>query len=328
MISYPEVLEDLRRHNIRPTRGDYFDFNGQPLEHEYSRFFDFCQEYLDRGDLGYDVRPSRFFYNSSSRTNGCAYTTDQFGIVEIWRGSITWIYDYFLPREGRFNDPNFQIYRTLSNRLQISPGYYLFQMSTLFFLYHETGHLIQQGGPIGENIEYMARICTGDTVRTQHMRELDADAFGCHCLAMHVVMFAEKKAGIANSVDPQLLQDAAALSLAAIFIFFLRISDARPTIYLREKCHPHPMVRLSYCIRFLLDNLAENTTIQLDQPQILKRAIQISEHVMLDADINIVREYMLSLGAQLNAVEAYINEIIEGTKAYPQLCVNRLAKLK
>ena len=324
MISYPEVLEELRLLGIKPRGGDYYDFRDFPLEQEFSRFFDFCQEYLDRSDLGYDVRPSRLFYNTMTTANGCAYHVGKTGLVEIWKGSVFWLYDYFLPRDDRFEDAQFQQYRTVVDRLQINPAYYLLQMSTLFFLYHETGHLIQQGGDIQEITEYMAKQCLGDAIRIRHSRELDADWFACHCLAMHVVMFAEKQAGQNKVVDPQLLEDAAALALAAVYVFFVRLSDGQPTIYFREKCHPHPLVRLSYSMVFLLDNLAGNTTILLDQRRVLTQAIRISEHIMKDPASNIVEEYTKVLHTHLDSIQAYIQEIIGDTKHYPQLCINRL----
>jgi hypothetical protein len=137
-------------------------------------------------------------------------------------------------------------------------------------------------------------------------------------------MFAEKQAGQNKTVDPKLLEEAAALALAAVYMFFIRLSKGRPIIYFREKCHPHPLVRLSYCIRFLLDNLAGNTAIQLNEEQILTKAIRISEYIMKETTTNIVKEYTLVLYPQLDSIQNYIREIIEDTKHYPQLCVNRL----
>jgi hypothetical protein len=133
MISYPEVLEELHHQGIKPKAGEYYDFRDFPLEDEFSRFFDFCQEYLDRSDLGYDVRPARFFYNTSIGLNGCAYHVGKLGLVEIWKGSIFWLYDYFIPRNGRFQDDQFQQYREVTARLQIEPGYYLFKRAPFSF---------------------------------------------------------------------------------------------------------------------------------------------------------------------------------------------------
>jgi hypothetical protein len=274
--------------------------------------------------LGYNIRPARFYYNTMTTVNGCARTQNGYGLVEIWKGSIFWLHEFYLSKEVRFDEGPYQKYRELAARVQITPTYFLFQMGTLFFLYHETGHLIQQAGPIGENLEFMAGQCIGPAIAVKHMRELDADSFACHCLAMHIVQFAEVETPNGMVVDPALLAEGAALALAAVYMFFISLSGSAPAIYFEEKCHPHPLVRLSYSVIFLLQNLQGNVPEPIDQQVILTNAIRISEHLMKDPPANIVEAYTLALAGQLDQIEVYIQKIIADTHHYPHLTVHLL----
>ncbi len=239
MPTYQEVIEELRQHGITATDSDFYDFTGFPLEEDFERFFDHCQQYLDRDDLGYNIRPARFFYNTRTSLNARARTENGYGLVEIWKGSLFELNDLFLPKEGRFDAQPFQHYRALTQQwASINPGYFLFQMAALFFLYHETGHLIQQGGPMGDNLEFAGHQCVGGTVRIQHMRELDADAFACHCLAMHAIKFSEEAAPGGVTVNPQALNDAAALALACIYIFLSISPMVTPPFILKKNVIP------------------------------------------------------------------------------------------
>jgi hypothetical protein len=326
MPTYQEVIEELGQHGITATDSDFYDFVDFPLEEDFERFFNYCQEYLDRDDLGYNIRPARFFYNTRTSLNACARTeVNGYGLVEIWKGSLFELNDLFLAKEERFDAQPFQRYRALTQqRAGITPSYFLFQMATLFFLYHETGHLIQRGGPMGNNLEFAGHECIGGQVGIQHMRELDADAFACHCLAMHAIQFSEENTTGGITVNPQALNDAAALALAAVYIFFIHLSDGDPAIYLEEKCHPHPLVRLCYCVIFLLQNIQKNVGVQIPQPEILTSAIRISEHLMREPGSNIVEDFSLAISGQINQIEDYINQIIANARNYPHLTVNIL----
>ncbi len=326
MKAYPEVIEELRLAGISPFRGNFYDFVDFPLETEFSLFFDYCQEYLDRDDLGVDISPARFYYNDEYSTNGCARRVNGFYLVEIWRGSIVRLHDFYVSKDARFNDQAISSYRALTQHAQINPGYFLFQMSTLFFLYHETGHLIQRAGEAANHLEFMAQECIGNQVRIQHMREMDADWFACHRLSLHVKKFAEFETPDGKTMDANALAGGAALALAALYMFFIDRSDHQPAIYYEEKCHPHPLVRLSYCVIYLLQNLQGNVDAPLNQEAILSNAIRISDNIMKEPPANMVEQYSLVLASNLAPIEAYIQQIITNIHSYPHLCVHVLSE--
>jgi len=82
---------------------------------------------------------------------------------------------------------------------------------------------------MGDNLEFAGHECIGGQVRIQHMRELEADAFACHCLAMHAIQFSGENTRGGITVNPQSINDAAALALAAVYIFYINqiIANAR-----------------------------------------------------------------------------------------------------
>lgn len=327
MPTYHEVIEELIKEEILPFRGNFYDFVDFPLETEFSRFFDYCQEYLERKDLGVDISPARFYYNDEYSMNGCARVVNDYYLVEIWRGAIFRLHEFYVAKDERFNDQVFTSYRALTQRAEIDPGYFLFQMGTLFFLYHETGHLIQRSGTNTDHLEFMAQECVGNQVRIQHMREMDADWFACHRLSLHVKKFAETETPDGTIVDTDALAGGAALALAALYMFFIDRSDHQPGIYYEEKCHPHPLARLSYCVIYLLNNLQGNVDDPLNQEAILGNAIRISDHLMKEPPANIVEQYSLVLGANLAPIQAYIQQIIANTLTYPHLCVHLLSNM-
>jgi hypothetical protein len=143
-------------------------------------------------------------------------------------------------------------------------------------------------------------------------------------MAMHVVQFAETDTPAGKTVSADLLADAAALALAAIYIFFIHLSDGLPAIYYEEKCHPHPGVRLSYCVMFLLQNLQANVPQPIAQQAILTEAIRISEQLMREPGENLVEAFSLALAQHLDVVETYINHILDNTHHYPHLTVHIL----
>lgn len=324
MATYTEILDELRTAGVTPyNNGEFYDFAGWPLEDQFSQFRDFAQIFLDRDDVPYNIRPARIYFNTNTRLNACARPLNHgYRLIEINKGTILRLHPFFLDKEHLFNQEAFIRYRGAAQTAGITPAYFLFQMATLFFLYHETGHLIQQAGNAVDQLEFLQDDCVGDAVRIQHMRELDADAFACHNLAMHVVQFAERQTPQGPEVDQVLLREGAALALAGIYMFFVYRSEAHIELYLAEHCHPHPLVRLSYCVIFLLENLQGNVTEPINPRLMLNNAIQLSEHLMRTPDGNPIEAHSLALANHIADIEAYIQQIINNTHTYPHLTVH------
>jgi hypothetical protein len=324
MRSYKDVLNELESLGIHAYEGDFYDYEDLPLEAEFKMFFKFCQEYLDRDDLDFDISPARFYYNTNTTLNGLAWKCEDYYLVEIFKGSIFHLHQFFLSKEEKFTDKSLKHFKELTQQKNVTPGFFLFQIGTLYFLYHEVGHLVQRKGKDLNILEYAQEKCEGEEVPIRHVRELDADWFSAHCLAMHVKEFAESNEG--NEINSEVLQEIAALCLAAIYMYFIDRSEQHPEIYYEEKCHPHPLVRLCYMAIFFLENLAANLSHEINQGIILNRSIEYSELLMKEGDKNIVKEFSKALLENLDKIENYIKQIMKNSENYPFLCVNILTR--
>lgn len=116
------------------------------------------------------------------------------------------------------------------------------------------------------------------------------------------------------------------MALAAIYTHFIKWAKGYSKIYYQETCHPHPSVRLSYIIIYLLEALTANTPFKLDQNTILRQAIKISEALMMEPENNIIEKYSLELFREIKMVEAYINKIRNNAQSYPYLSKNVFIK--
>lgn len=325
MRTIKEVIEELTGKDIKPYGGeshfyDYTDTDDSPLKTLFDEFFHFGQEYLDRDDLEFNIKPARLYYSTNTGLNALARKVNDYYLVEIYMGTIAWMENFYLSMEEKFKLDGLQQYQHISQIRNVTPGKFLLQLVTIYYLYHEVGHLIQRSGQDADYVEFLANDCVGDEIPTRHMRELDADWNAAYCMALHLKQFAEVETKGAYLVDPTILLEIAALGLAAIYMYFINRTDKNPAIYYQEKCHPHPSVRLSYMLVFILDNLQANVPYPINKSEVLKKAILISEILMKEGEANIIAEYSIALGKELKQVEDYIKKIMGDTENYPYLC--------
>jgi hypothetical protein len=333
MITIKEVIDELADKGIKAYGAgshfyDYSDTEESSLKKLFDEFFQFGQEYLDRDDLEFNVKPARLYYSTNTGLNALARKVNGYYLVEIYMGTIAWMETFYLSMDDKFNQDALKYYQQISQLRGVTPGKFLLQLATIYYFYHEVGHLIQRSGEDADYVEYIANECEGDDVPIRHMRELDADWNSAYCMALHLKQFAEVDSNEAHLIDPAILLEIAALGLAAIYMYFINRTDKNPSIYYQEKCHPHPSVRLSYMVVFVLDNLQANIAYPIDKNEILKKAIVISEILMKDRGTNIIEEYSIALGNELNQVEDYIKKIMGDTENYPYLCKHILAQAK
>lgn len=324
MVTYKEVIAQLEEKGIRPYFGDFFDPQGFLNAYYLGNFFEFAQEHLERDDMDYDVRPAMFYYNDRDSLNALARTVDGLGLIEVNMGAIDKLLRLYTPREHLFEETDLLVYRQLAEAQRVSPTIFMFQMLSLFLLYHETGHLIQQkeeGGGTEAYVEFLGEdVLRPEEVRIRHMREMDADWFAGEQMALHIKKFTQNLSGAGRPIDPQALRLVTSLALAAVYMYFVFSSTDHPELYLEEHSHPHPLVRLCYMYNCLFQNIEGNVFSQIPQADILKEAIRISEKLMLTPVRNIVRDYSLGLYGRLGDVGNYIKEIIGNTEHYPFLC--------
>ena len=324
MRNYLDLLSELKQHGIEAQDGEFYDYKDFPLENEFNMFYEFCQTYLDRDDLEFDIKPARFYYNTNTDVNGLAYVKNNFKLVEIYKGTIFGLKDFFSSKKDLFVKESLLKYKQLTLKDNIEPDHFLFQYVTLYFLYHEVAHLIQRSRGSSDYKEFADTKCEGDSVITQHIREHDADWFSGNQIAFHIIAYSDKISDAEKHNTKANLEALAALSLAGIYMYFIRRAKSYSKIYFQEFCHPHPSVRLSYMVIYLLDALDANISFVLDKSAVLKNAIQISEVLMNEPGKNIIEEYSLQLYSEIKNVEAYIRAIRNNSEHYPYTAVKVL----
>lgn len=325
MRTIKEVIDELSDKHIKPYGVDshFYDYTENEessLKSLFDEFFHFGQEYLDRDDLEFNIKPARLYYSTNIGLNALARKANDYYLVEIHMGTIAWMENFYLSMEDKFNQDGLQHYQNISQLRGVTPAKFLLQLATIYYFYHEVGHLIQRSGQDADYVEFLQNECEGDEIPVRHMRELDADWNSAYCMALHLKQFAEVESNGNYLVDPAILLEIAALGLAAMYMYFINRTDKNPVIYYQEKCHPHPSVRLSYMLVFVLDNLQANVPHPIDKNEILIKAIMISEILMKEGETNIIADYSKALLKELRKMEDYIKKIMGDTENYAYLC--------
>ncbi|HMO60767.1 MAG: hypothetical protein QM725_07420 [Lacibacter sp.] len=325
MPTYKEVIVELKSKPISARYGDFYDFEGFPLEEEFQKFFTFGQGFLDRDDLGYDIKPARLYFNTDTRINGLAYKskTDYF-LIELFKGAFYQLYDYYTSREDVFHQPQFKKYKDLMDKKDLSCSYILFQFVMLYIFYHEVGHLIQRTGDDPDYLEFITGPVLGNSSKERHMREHDADWFAASQMAFHVIESVKTGTPESPVIDPDELATATELALAGIYTYYIRQAEGSPELYFSEKSHPHPAVRICYLIIYLLDTLPANVSAQINQKVILTNAIRLAEALLIEPGKNIVEEFSVGIMKRIDEIETYISKIRHESESYPHLALKKI----
>lgn len=229
MRTIKEVIDELTHKGIKPFGAeshfyDYTDNEESLLKTLFDKFFHFGQEYLDRDDLKFNIKPARLYYSTNTGLNALARKINDYYLVEIYMGTIVWMENFYLSLEDKFKHDGLEHYQHISQLRGVTPGKFLLQLATNYYLYHEVGHLIQRSGQDVDYVEYLANECEGNEVTIRHMRELDADWNSAYCVALHLKQFAEVESNGDYLVDPATLLEIAALGLASIYMYFTLMS--------------------------------------------------------------------------------------------------------
>lgn len=308
--SYVPVVQELIGANIFPHQGTFFDYSNDPFRLDFKRLFDFAQELLDRKDLPFTFPNGRFIYNDQPQVNAFAYSENGFSIIEMFSGGVRRIHDLFDKTNILFDRDDLKKYKPLAAMFQVTPGYFLFNYVMLYFVYHETGHLVQRLQGSMNYEENLQGALKEENIKERHIREYDADWFAASHLGPTLVQVSN---GSHN------LEDLITLALAGIYIYFIKHAESLPEIYYEQKAHPHPSVRLSYMIVHILESIAANIRETLDEKSIVKEAIRISEQLLLTPDTNIIEKYSIQLYKEIGKVEEYIQKIRDNSNTYPYL---------
>lgn len=329
-MTYKQTIDELRVNNIQPqdippNEGAFFDYEETPNEQLYDLFWTNAQKFLNDERFEQYFSNPRLYYNTNQTENAGAYVDGKYSLIVVFMGAIVPIYSYYHLRKNGFETEGLRGYNEVAEPFDITPDIYLFQVVTLFFLYHETGHLIQLNNQPRQYTEFVPN-CKGSE-EERHAKEFDADWFASNELAFHIVdlwaslqMQPEKEA-------IEFLHKMVELALAGIYVYLIKMSLDHPKLYFQEHCHPHPSVRLSYVIHYLVTTVKLYSGITINENKVLHNAMAISDELMADYDPNPVEYFSLDVIYQnLDEIKKYVDKIINDVKTkYPECCYNRLA---
>lgn len=323
-MTYTEVLNELRAANVAPHEGEYYDYAGFPMEELFEEFFNFAQEYLLNGELPDGVKPARIFYNTNTDNNAGAWNSNGFSLIEIFKGSLFWMHTYCNTKENLFEKEELQHYVALTGKKGVSPTKFMLQMLTIFYLYHETGHLIQRREDKADYLEFIDGELTEDEIKVRHSREHDADWFASTCLAQHVRQYCETETEEAIEMDSEMLATLLPLAIATLYLYFIHRMKTKPELYYLENSHPHPSIRLIYLIVYLTDNLADDLPKDVSMQEKVKSAITLCSVLMSNEEENLIDSYNEVIFRDLDKIEEHINVLRNSSEEEPTSCINYL----
>jgi hypothetical protein len=291
------------------SKNNVYDYSEDELFSSFDDFFTFCQDNLDLNTHG--ISPASFYYHQDFGINAGATMKNGHYFIGVFMGVIFKLNQLFEERKEIFAEDDFLKYKVVAGKNNISPQFLLFQITTLFFYYHEYGHLLQKSQ--NENFSFTENLQpTGNLNRTplvSHVYELDADWYASNNIIFHLLQFAK---GSENVIEKESLEAAISMGLAGIFTYFTLTSAEYASVYYEERSHPHPLIRISYIMQFAVEALSANTEndIGLNPQNIIKDSIKLAEALLIKEYGNAVENIGLKFLEEVQNIETYIQKII------------------
>ena len=323
-MTYTEVIEELKNAGIAAKEGAYFDYELSPNVQLYRAFREACQNFLESDDLKEFFEFPRMYFCTNTTFNAGAYIEGKYSLVEIFAGAIQYLYTLYREKRDVFDNEKITHYTSIAAAFQITADEYLFQITTSFLMYHETGHLIQRNNQSASLFEYNENGCN-DKVEERHVKEFDADWFASNRLVMQILGLVTELHGKLDTVDKvEFLHKMAELALAALYISFVDLAEGEPKIYYDRHCHPHPAVRLTYIVIHFVDTVQFQVGVKIDQPRIIRNTLMISTDFMKEKNPNPVEAWSKEIYEKSGDIQVYINKLVEDCNKYPECCRNKL----
>ena len=323
-MPYKETVNELINNGIGAKEGRFFAYDLEPLAHLYNSFWEAGQDFLGSDDLKTFFEFPILYYCDNPTVNAGAYLEGKYALIVVFAGLIERANSLYEGEKSAFNDDQFKDYIDVSQRFRIAQDRFLFEIIASFIIYHETGHLIQRSGNDVSYFEFMVDNCK-QRVEERHVKEFDADWFASNRLAMQIMGLVTSFYGEYNSGEKvEFLHKMAELALSAVYVFIVDLAEGEPKLYFEENCHPHPAVRLTYIVFYVVDTIRFLAPIQLDQERIIRNAIMISMELTKASDPSPVEVWSKTIFEQSKEIDDYIKKIIEDCKRYPECCRNKL----
>jgi hypothetical protein len=263
--SYQAVITELANSNIDVS--DAYIYTDHKLSNDFDQYFKFCQECLSvlSSPDTFDIEPSRFYFSDSVDVNATAFPRENnFFRVTVNRGTVEEIYNLFC-NNNVLDDPQLKDYKKLDDYYRQSPyqtslNYITFDQCLFFIFFHELGHLVQfskhesfyKGHSNLNAIEEKNMTGGMPFDIADHIMEIDADRQAANYLGGGI-WGAWSKLPIEDRTDDK-LKGLIVMSLVSVLSFFIMlVRFPKNGIYYYESTHPHPLVRLMWVSKIVVD---------------------------------------------------------------------------
>lgn len=305
---------------------EIFDFLSDEDAELFGRIFDFSHVNITQQWSRYNIQPAIIFFLDDDEINARAIVINGHYIIEINRGLITDLYDFFAQNESLIESILQKQFPDLIGKLDI-PSYFLFyQLTTLFTYYHEHGHILQfTSGPKTMASEKKKMTAYSPFSMEDHAMEIDADIHAAHLITFHIIEY-WKKLPPADQTKEN-FENLLSVTASSIFIFFFFLNDGISDMYFFEIDHPHEIIRLSYIVDAIA-GIAENNLRQLgklDGRKIVRNSFSLTQQLLTNKLDKSLDEFAATFMQYSKGIKDYLITMDQYMSTVPFLVRNHKA---
>lgn len=291
------------------------------MEIRYKEFFEHGQDFLDMVSAELNISPARMYFNTDRSLNACARRINDYFLVEINAGAIPGLIGIIQDLPYKFNRPGLSKYRSMPG-MQGAPWLYMVQFLLRYFLYHETGHLVTYSDKTEFNKVEFANGSELVNAPTGHLREMDADWFSAVHLGKYIMNLFNAIGGIAK-VGKDDLADVIALMMSTAMLYYIDRNNFGPDLYFAAHSHPHPNVRVTYFLYFLISVMCDEVLGGVDETAITNKMYTLTGQLISAERIDTLTKFNRIRTVHSHEIVAYIKKMMKNIQEVPELCVNR-----
>lgn len=327
MHGYQKICEELKKNKVI-SANDIFDFEYSPLKDIYRNYFEYCQENLINYCQNYDIQPARFYFHNEYAVNARAATKNGYFVIGVNMGTIQVPYRLFYEQNDMFaeNEILCEHFKELSTKINVSLGFLMFHLSTLFTYHHELAHLVQKSSLLKMGLTEQYAFLNNHMFNiVKHVLEFDSDLHGADAICSKLLEHF-KKLSPENQTGRNLVK-LLSLGISSIFSYFLLCFNINQKIYYREFSHPHPLIRISYVLDRFIRVASENLPINVNiNPEKLVELGFVISDIFFKSQKNtnqVLGEFQKQFLEKFDSIENYINELSEHSHGMKNLMMNR-----
>lgn len=322
---YGDYVLDLHQKSY-VNRKYIFDFFRSRLEVHYSQYYQFCQENLSETNSENISQPARVYFANDDEFKAGAIKRGEYSIIRINKGLIEFMHNIILHRFGPkvLDEPSEEVLEYGTNPINTI----MFQVSLLFIFYHELAHLIQFRGTDEVEKEESYSLSGDGTFNIEdHIMETDADIYASNYICDHIIDF------IKTNPTQKFADDVIVFSMTGILILFLKLHGNNTTLYYDKTTHPHPSIRLSIVIHFMvttlkskLKTIPNGNQIEINEQQIINEINSICESRLFGyfMDGPLPSEYLKIIRENKTQIQDYANFLLAKRLTHPKSTQNLL----